>query len=922
MGTRWNLTNEQLRARNLAQQSSFSQATDTPQNPQQTTQEPIQTPPEQQIPVQPQQVVMQPPVQTPIQTPPVQSPQPQQTSQTQTSQVPKIETPQITKDTNWSDVTDKSNTNLERLIEARYGTVATQNQDGTLSANIGGKQYNWTNTNGNLIKTEVPLNQWSEDSIFAWLMSGQKIDATTPQGIKAQGRYDVANRYLGMTEDQLYSAYANGEIGSQLERDIAGNPYLAQAKEKYNRKLVTDNINKESASILNAYNKANGKQVQTLETQSATQTLSDKFTSLFSNMGKENDIPDFQNYLVTNYPDLQAKSEELNAKDKLLKEKADQRDARLDEIIKENPWISINRATMLAARQNKDLNSEIKAMSYEISNLSADINYQTSLAEKWYNSLQTQQARQDQLAQEQRGYAFDILKTQEQRAYEEEQATKQLEQQYAYQYGDLNSENPTLQNIAIERAVAGMYQNYPLPWMESQATKVQKVKDLMAQGMTGEQAIAQLEQEIRGTQRYKDYIASEQRALQPQAPSIQDIGWSQYQYNPTTRTYEPLNVIDITREQATKNYGTTPAVRNFNPWNIMDTGFGGQKVAWERFTRFETPQAGFNALVAKIENIQAGNSNVYSPDMTLLQYISKYAPASDNNNPGSYANAVAKNLWITTSTKIKDIDATKLAEEHARHEDGNSYRMLKDLGIIWWEKSWEVKDFTDTQKNIMSSIDIKNPTKVDEAILSKSGLTLEDAYNYKESLKQGKWSQWLDDIEYKRVNTVIDDLASDQVTKTFKKSQEAYNFATKVKAWDNATDNQALIYAFAKAMDPDSVVREWEYATVQKYSQVWWDKLGMNINRILNGQEFISKSAKDNIVNTIKSKYDASKDSYESLRNTKIKMINDIAWKDIWDKALPSDVMQLDSSTIPTEDTKTPTWWNTITTPQGNTYTY
>lgn len=58
---------------------------------------------------------------------------------------------------------------------------------------------------------------------------------------------------------------------------------------------------------------------------------------------------------------------------------------------------------------------------------------------------------------------MDIYQQQEQRAYDEAQATKTLEQNYAYQYGDLNSENPTLQNIAIERAVAGMYENYPIP---------------------------------------------------------------------------------------------------------------------------------------------------------------------------------------------------------------------------------------------------------------------------------------------------------------------------------------------------------------------------------------------------------------------------------------------------------------------------
>jgi uncharacterized protein YoaH (UPF0181 family) len=42
--------------------------------------------------------------------------------------------------------------------------------------------------------------------------------------------------------------------------------------------------------------------------------------------------------------------------------------------------------------------------------------------------------------------------------------------------------------------------------MEAPAVKEQKIKALMAQGLTGEQAISQLEQEIRSTNRYKQMI--------------------------------------------------------------------------------------------------------------------------------------------------------------------------------------------------------------------------------------------------------------------------------------------------------------------------------------------------------------------------------------------------------------------------------
>ena len=85
----------------------------------------------------------------------------------------------------------------------------------------------------------------------------------------------------------------------------------------------------------------------------------------------------------------------------------------------------------------------------------------------------------------------------------------QLEQQFQYQYWDINSDNPTLRNIAIQNAVADLYTKYPLPWMESQAMKVQKVQNLIAWWMSWSEAIASVEQEIRNSDRYKQYITPE-----------------------------------------------------------------------------------------------------------------------------------------------------------------------------------------------------------------------------------------------------------------------------------------------------------------------------------------------------------------------------------------------------------------------------
>lgn len=205
------------------------------------------------------------------------------------------------------------------------------------------------------------------------------------------------------------------------------------------------------------------------------------------------------------------------------------------------------------------------------------------------------------------------------------------------------------------------------------------------------------------------------------------------------------------------------------------------------------------------------------------------------------------------------------------------------------QQQWGQKWYTESQQNMMRQMDAKNLSSTELSTLKTQWLTAQDVYNYKSSRTQNRRQNWLNDDEIKRVNSMADDFYWQATAKTFNKIQEAYSFANSLKWKVKSTDNQALIYAFAKAMDPDSVVREWEYATVQKYSQTRWDKLWMNINRALNWQEFISDEAKKDMVDTIRSKYEASKWQYETERKTYIQRINDYAGNDIWDKVIPSN---------------------------------
>ena len=432
---------------------------------------------------------------------------------------------------------------LEQLIESKYNTVLT-NENWVLKWNIDWIPYEWQiDKSWNAIKTKAGWE--NPDDIYNMLASGQTIPDTWVKTTKAystaKARYDIASKYTSYTEDQLYRAYVNWEIGSQLEKDLAWNPYLSIAKEKYNKKLVTDNINKDSTTILTAYNKANWKEVAPQpEEKSFLEKLSDKINESFAN--KWDDIMSFKDYMSTNYPDLVNDTKELNQKNMDLKVLVDERDARLENIIKENPWISVNRATMLAARQNKEINDQIKSMSYEIWNLQANINYQTTMADKEYGYELQNQARQDQLTAEQRWMQFSLLQTAanqefqkqmtaEERAYNEQQYQKQLEDKFNYEYGDLNSTNPQIQRVAAERIASAIQKQYEwMPFRRDVSTMWADILNELASGKTIEQITKDITNSIQNAPTYKQWAMNKWLIAQPTSTkySFTEVWWNLY----------------------------------------------------------------------------------------------------------------------------------------------------------------------------------------------------------------------------------------------------------------------------------------------------------------------------------------------------------------------------------------------------------
>jgi hypothetical protein len=89
--------------------------------------------------------------------------------------------------------------------------------------------------------------------------------------------------------------------------------------------------------------------------------------------------------------------------------------------------------------------------------------------------------------------------------------------------------------------------------------------------------------------------------------------------------------------------------RNNNPGDLRNTTTGA-------FNSYSTPQEGFDALNNDLQTKISGKSKTgITPDSSLLDFSKIYAPASDNNDPVSYANNLAKKLGVTSDTPISSL---------------------------------------------------------------------------------------------------------------------------------------------------------------------------------------------------------------------------------------------------------------------------
>lgn len=142
------------------------------------------------------------------------------------------------------------------------------------------------------------------------------------------------------------------------------------------------------------------------------------------------------------------------------------------------------------------------------------------------------------------------------------------------------------------------------------------------------------------------------------------------------------------------------------------------------------------------------------------------------------------------------------------------------------------------------------------------------------------YANGLSNQELTQVQKIAGQFDNEAIVKNYNIIAEGKAFVDSIpNNTQNPADQQGLIYAFAKAMDPNSVVREGEYATVQKYAQSWAQSFGFNAARIFSNSPFLSPDAIANMKATINSKYNASKNQYDNVYSEYGRRVDQITGK-------------------------------------------
>jgi len=127
------------------------------------------------------------------------------------------------------------------------------------------------------------------------------------------------------------------------------------------------------------------------------------------------------------------------------------------------------------------------------------------------------------------------------------------------------------------------------------------------------------------------------------------------------------------------------------------------------------------------------------------------------------------------------------------------------------------------------------------------------------------------------INSIANSFDNEQIVKDYNQATSQYQLMSSIGSKTSSPgDDIAFVYAFAKIMDPNSVVREGEYNTVQKYAQSFLDAKTLEAIRLVKNTNFLSADAKQQLLNAAGAKMKVIETQYDNIYNQYQNRINNV----------------------------------------------
>jgi hypothetical protein len=133
----------------------------------------------------------------------------------------------------------------------------------------------------------------------------------------------------------------------------------------------------------------------------------------------------------------------------------------------------------------------------------------------------------------------------------------------------------------------------------------------------------------------------------------------------------------------------------------------------------------------------------------------------------------------------------------------------------------------------------------------------------KEIANAGLVLQNLSTNDKTRIDKIVNQFDNEQIVKDYNTVQT--NLGKLDSLGNTPTDDIARIYIFAKIMDPNSVVREGEYATVQSYATALMQKFWLNAKRVFNNSWFLTEEARKFLTTTLTNTAKSNNKQYDNV---------------------------------------------------------